>query len=76
MISIEKLNVGWERCKVYDDINIYYAALNVNNIGHKAINCKNDDVCIKCLKNHRTVDCSSEAINKCGNCIKTDETRP
>ena len=57
IITMENVNVGWDRSKVYDDINVI-GCFNCKEYGHKAINCNNDDVCIIRLKNHRTADCS------------------
>ena len=39
---------------------------------HKAANCKNDEVCVKCHSQHRNSECNEGQLNKCINCIRAN----
>ena len=64
-----RVNIGWERCRVYDGtvITQCYKCLGYN---HRAAECRNKKVCFKCQRNHKSRDCSKESMNKCFNCIR------
>lgn len=40
---------------------------------HKASECKNNEVCVECLEDHKTNECNKERINKCINCERANE---
>lgn len=67
-----KLNIGWETRKVYDgtDVMMCFKCLGYN---HRAPNCRSEEICRKCLQNHKTSECDSEPQNKCINCIRAKE---
>lgn len=68
IIAAEKLCIGWERCKVFDGINIR-RCFKCKGYNHKSIECKNEEACLKCHKNHRTSECKEQQeINECINC--------
>ncbi|XP_067614444.1 uncharacterized protein [Eurosta solidaginis] len=58
-LKLDKLNIGWERCKVYDgvDITMWFKCKGYN---HKASECKNEDVCSKCLGKHKPMECKEQ----------------
>ncbi|XP_067619860.1 repetitive organellar protein-like [Eurosta solidaginis] len=68
-IKLDKLNVGWERCKVYDGVDVT-TCFKCRGYNHKATECKNEEVCTKCLGKHKTIECNEQPANKCINCIK------
>lgn len=74
VLQAEKLNIGWERCKVYDGVQVT-ACFKCKGYNHKSINCKYDEVCLKCLGNHKTTECDSESepVNKCINCKRAND---
>ncbi|XP_036329789.1 uncharacterized protein LOC118741922 [Rhagoletis pomonella] len=71
-LKCDKLNIGWERCKVYDGVDVT-TCFKCKGYNHKAAECKNDEVCAKCLGNHKSTGCVNPPINKCINCIKSNE---
>lgn len=68
--KLEKIKIQWRICKVvsYDSV---YRCFNCFGFNHKAINCKNDQICSKCGSNKHTGDC--ELSPACKNCIKANE---
>lgn len=70
-MSEGRLNVGWERCRVFEDLNINmcYKCCGFN---HKAKECKNEKKCKKCAGNHDVRDCAS-IEDKCANCLNAVE---
>lgn len=71
-MEVKKLNVGWERCRIFDGTDIIqcYKCLGFN---HKSIDCKNEETCYKCHGNHKSGECSKEVILKCVNCIRINK---
>lgn len=72
VIAAEKLNVGWEKCQVYDGLEVQQC-FKCRGFNHKAAECKNEEVCVKCLERHALKDCKLEIISKCINCIRAKE---
>lgn len=70
-LKAERLNVGCERCKVYDGVDIM-CCFKCREFGHRAVHCKNDEVCTKCHANHKSNECLNSPVNKCINCIKAN----
>lgn len=71
MLKEEKINIGWDRCRVYDNLNIM-RCFKCNGFNHKAIDCRNLKSCPKCAKHHDVKDCTDEDI-QCINCIMTSK---
>lgn len=71
ILRAEKLNIGWERCKVYDGIEVPHC-YKCKGFNHKAVDCKNDEVCMKCFEKHKTSECNKEAVIKCINCVRAN----
>ena len=67
-----KINVGWERCRVYDGTELDQC-MKCRGCNHIAKDCKNREICLKCLGQHKTVNCESqEKIINCINCSKVN----
>ena len=71
-LAAEKINIGWERCKVYDSIRAL-PCFRYKGFNHKATNCKNDEDCVKYHGRHRNFECNERQIKKCINCIRQME---
>ena len=71
ILAAEKINIGWERCKVYDEIRVL-RCFRCKGFNHKAANCKIDKVCVKCHGQHRNSECNERQLNKCINCIRAN----
>lgn len=69
VIAGQKLNVGWDRCRVFDGTNVM-KCFKCQGYNHKAVECKNEDVCYKCHGNHKSKECTKEIVMKCVNCMK------
>lgn len=71
IIKNEKINIGWERCRVYDALNVRrcYKCYGFN---HKESDCKHEKpVCPKCTGDHKAEVCTMEkGEHRCNNCIK------
>ncbi|KAK4874062.1 hypothetical protein RN001_013422 [Aquatica leii] len=67
----KKINVGWDRCIVYDAIEIR-RCYRCNGFNHKASECK---ACPKCAGSHGLQECTvdGEENHKCSNCIQMAE---
>lgn len=72
ILSCGKLNIGWERCRTYDGTRVL-CCFKCKGFNHKAENCEEKEVCVKCLGEHRTGSCSLAPVNKCINCIRANE---
>ncbi|KAK4885151.1 hypothetical protein RN001_001422 [Aquatica leii] len=70
----EKINVGWDRCIVYDAIEIR-RCYRCNGFNHKASECKAQKACPKCAGSHGLQECTvdGEENHKCSNCIQMAE---
>lgn len=62
-----KLYIGHQYCKVYDDININ-PCFKCGRIGHNANKCRNETKCLRCAGNHSTKDCREDNKISCINC--------
>ena len=67
VISAQKLNVGGEKCRVFDGTQIIQC-FKCKGFNHKSIDCRNEITCLKCHGNHNTKQCNKEYIHKCINC--------
>ena len=72
ILSNGKLNIGWERCKVYDGTRVL-CCFKCKGFNHKSENCQEREVCVKCLGEHRTDSCTLSPVNKCINCIRANK---
>lgn len=68
----QKLNVGWDRCKVFDGTDIIQC-FKCQGYNHKSSECRNESICYKCHGNHRSKDCNKGAIMRCVNCVKENK---
>ena len=67
------LNVGWDRCKVYEDLKLL-RCFNCYGHNHKSDRCtKKEPTCGKCADRHNTKDCTSPDVN-CTNCLSARES--
>lgn len=72
ILAEERLNVGWDRCRIYDAVQVL-CCFKCKGFNHKAIDCKEKEVCTKCLGEHKYAVCNEDAINKCINCMRTNK---
>ncbi|XP_038119238.1 uncharacterized protein LOC119769756 [Culex quinquefasciatus] len=73
MLEAERVNFGWERCRVIECFGII-RCFKCCNYGHKSTECKGNEVCAKCTGQHRTAECTSERA-KCINCERMNKSR-
>ena len=67
------LNVGWERCRVFEDLKVM-RCFNCSSFNHKRDKCpQQTPTCGKCAAAHSTSECGSELEN-CANCIYATNT--
>lgn len=73
VIEAGKVNIGWERCKVFDGVDIV-RCYKCKGFNHISSECKKEvETCLKCLENHKTSECKNETIiMKCINCIRAN----
>lgn len=71
VLTARKINIGWERCKVFDGVEIMYC-YKCKGYNHKSNECKSEETCLKCHGNHKTSECNKEALAKCINCIRSN----
>lgn len=66
IINNGKLSIGWDRCRVFENIYISrcFKCLGFN---HKAVDCTKSKVCLKCAENHDVKECTSTKT-ECVNC--------
>ncbi|XP_036325083.1 uncharacterized protein LOC118738264 [Rhagoletis pomonella] len=64
VMKLDKLNIGWERCRFYDGVNVT-TCFKCKGYNHKATDCKSEEVCSKCLGKHKTTECNETPKNKC-----------
>lgn len=74
VISIQKLNIGWDRCRIFDGTDVI-RCYKCNGFNHKAAECNNEEVCYKCHGKHKSKECKNEIVSKCLNCIHMKKTR-
>lgn len=74
LVERGSIYVGWERCKVYEDIRVSRCG-NCYAYNHATNKCKNPLACRKCGSNHKEAECR-ETEWRCVNCvILKDKTR-
>lgn len=73
LINRQRVNVGWDRCKVVEEINVN-RCYNCTEFGHKAANCEKPMCCPKCAGDHKANDCKSD-FEKCANCDRANKQR-
>ena len=61
VISGLKLNMGWDRCRVFDGTDVLQC-FKYQGYNHKSSECRNGDTCYKCRGNHRSKECNKEII--------------
>lgn len=73
MLLEQKLNIGWDRCKVYDAVSVK-RCYKCSGFNHKASECRGEKACPRCADNHDVTDCKAEKNNiKCINCVRAVE---
>lgn len=72
VMSLQKINVGWERCRVFDGTEVVQC-FKCKGFNHKAADCKSEEICYKCHGNHKSNDCDKEILIKCINCIRMNK---
>lgn len=65
-MQTKRINIKWDRCRVYDNINIR-RCFNCAGYNHLASYCKNRKACMKCGEAHDMKNCES-VTEKCRNC--------
>ncbi|XP_055848292.1 uncharacterized protein LOC129913568 [Episyrphus balteatus] len=71
IMNMGKLNIGWDRCRVYQYIRVL-KCYNCCGYNHIAKYCNKNKICMKCAGNHDVKDCNSD-IYKCANCVSLNE---
>lgn len=70
MLQQDYINIGWDRCKVFDAINVL-RCFKCNGFNHKAGDCKTELACPRCSEKHQIENCKADDNQiKCVNCIK------
>lgn len=69
VMELEKLNVGWDRCRVFDGVDVL-RCFKCCGFNHKGADCKvESEICPICSENHRVKECKATQ-EKCINCEK------
>ena len=63
-----RIFVGYQNCKVYDEINLK-PCFNCGRYGHNGNKCRNDKVCLKCSESHNSINCNKTGELCCVNCV-------
>lgn len=71
LLNREKITIGWDRCRVFENIHISrcFKCLGFN---HKAKECTRLRMCLKCSQDHDIKECKSTR-EECGNCRWANE---
>lgn len=72
LMNAQKINIGWERCRVFDGTDVI-KCFKCKGFNHIARECKNDEICSKCHGNHQSNQCKKETITKCINCVRVNK---
>lgn len=68
VMELEKLNVGWDRCRVFDGVDVL-RCFKCCGFNHKGADCKvESEICPICSENHRVKECKATQ-EKCINCV-------
>lgn len=69
VIKLEKLNVGWDRCRVFDGVDVL-RCFKCCGFNHKGADCKAErEICPICSGEHPLKECKATE-EKCVNCEK------
>lgn len=71
LLEKQKINLGWNKCRVYDHINVL-RCYKCYGYHHLAKECKNETICRKCAGNHIEKDFINNS-KKCVNCTRMVE---
>lgn len=67
-----KLEIGWQICPVYNDINIK-RCYKCSQYGHNGNNCKSEShICKFCAQQHDSRNCTQTEPKKCTNCTQSN----
>lgn len=66
--SKNRIFIGYQNCKVFDDLNIQ-PCFNCGRFGHNGNKCRNDKVCLKCAGTHNSINCNKADEICCVNCL-------
>lgn len=70
IIKEGKLNMGWEKCAVYEYTNVK-RCFKCWGYNHEAKECRNKKVCPKCAEEHEEKECNNTQT-KCVNCLSAN----
>lgn len=70
IVKLKKINIGWERYPVYEDIDIP-RCFKCQGFFHKMNNCQNNIVCPRCSGEHEEKQCSKKEVC-CVNCSRSN----
>lgn len=68
----EKLYIGWQRCRIYEDFNLS-RCYKCCGYGHSAKKCANAARCQYCAGNHDGLTCKDKDNKRCANCLLANE---
>lgn len=69
MLDEQKVNIGWDRCKIYDAVEIT-RCFTCSGFNHKASQCKSQKACPKCAGPHHLSECKAgDEDQRCINCM-------
>jgi hypothetical protein len=71
LMQIKKINVGWDRCPIYEEITVD-RCYKCEGFFHKASKCKNKIACPVCAGEHELKDCTTRH-KCCINCKSANE---
>lgn len=72
MLKMEKINVGWKKCRVVNYLNVK-RCFNCWGFYHIADNCTRPLACSRCAGDHKSSDCKAKK-EKCVNCMYKNKT--
>lgn len=72
IMDMQRLNIGWERCRVFDGTDVTQC-FKCRGYNHIAKECRNQEMCLNCHGCHKTNECDKESINKCINCVRENK---
>lgn len=70
LIDLKKIFIQWQRCPIYEDINIQ-RCFKCQQHYHKSGTCQNNIVCEFCAGGHNVENCP-KTIKRCRNCVDTN----
>lgn len=71
MVQLERINIDWESCRVYEYINVVRCR-KCQQYNHISKYCRGQERCGRCAGYHPTKNCCSEE-EQCVNCISAME---